>query len=255
MPQCACACEPAGGFRRILRNTFAFPIERRERLLRVGQILFCGDAKPFCGGGEIFLKNLAFEIEQREIVSGRRAAFFGSGLELPRGFLAVRDHAAALQVKETERGNRLAVAFLRRLPVPAKRDFVVLFDAPAAGVEFAEQRHRFRILFLLGAALRFVEGVDVVAALISAVGKVDVGCGLRRWSRRRRGLLRLVLRFLLRRAAAGGEKHGSEKAEEREPYFHSARSNARRAVACASASIGSPLSQIASSRAMKSAPA
>jgi hypothetical protein len=110
-------------------------------------------------------------------------AELGGGCEQPRRLFTVLGAAAPDHAEHCEREHRLAIAALGSDPVPLRRLVVVLHDAIAVGIELAQQRHRLGVTELLPHR-GCVERGKIIAALISAVGKVRHGSRGRRGGRR-----------------------------------------------------------------------
>src|SRR5262249_57825872 len=105
---------------------------------------------------------------------GRGVPELGGGGEQLCTLFAIDGAGAAAERQYGGREYGRALAPLGSQPIPFGRLLVVALDAQAVGIEFAEQRHRFRIFALLHPTSRGRKGGDVVAALVRAVSDIDL---------------------------------------------------------------------------------
>ena len=81
--------EQARGFLQVLLHAAAILVERGQRVLRLRTAGVGGDAHQFGGAGEILRDDLAFEIEQREVIGREDMAELGGLGQEPRRLLAI----------------------------------------------------------------------------------------------------------------------------------------------------------------------
>src|SRR4029079_10065999 len=89
-----------------------------------------------------------------------------------RSLLRAGSRDAAAQMEHGERKHCVAIASIRREPVPFRSFGIVACNAVAIGVQLAQERHRFDIAFLLDAPLRDRTCGHVEATLIGPVGHI-----------------------------------------------------------------------------------
>src|SRR5665213_923429 len=176
-------------------------------------------------------------------------AEFGGGGKKARAFFRTARTGAALKGKHRQGKQRFAVAVRGGEFVPLRRFRIITADAEPLRIKFAEQSHGGGII-LLRAFGRLVEGGEIHAALVSAIGEVDFAVGVvrrRRWHRR----------FFLCDRDRGRGEHQQDCTDEYAGAPHAAlsgsRSNGTVAASVAAIVVESRHSQ--SPSAMKSAPA
>jgi len=143
---------------------------------------YCASGLPACEAarnssaatGEILREQLALEIEQGEIVGGRRLSELGGGGEQLGALLAIDGADAPAKIEHGEGEYCLAIAAVGGEPVPLGRLLVVALDAQAVGIELGEQCHGLDVLVLVHPLGGDRKRRDVVAALERAVGQVAV---------------------------------------------------------------------------------
>ena len=129
----ASAAKPAQPHRlaHVLFDAAALLVESAERILRFRVAGPRRDAQELGGALEILRKQLALDVEQRQVVGGERLAELGGGGEPFGGGVTVARAGAAAQPEHRQREHRLAVAAGSGQLVPLGRFLVVLGDADA----------------------------------------------------------------------------------------------------------------------------
>ena len=123
--------------------------------MRLGIAGIRGDAQQFGGAAEILREQLAFDVEQRQVVGRQRLAEFGRRREPLGARLAVARAGAASEAEHGEREHRLCG---RRVSAASLYHsaglLIVLRNAEAIGVKLAQERHRLRIGLVVDALRR-----------------------------------------------------------------------------------------------------
>src|ERR1700730_2643720 len=107
------------------------------------------------------------------------------GRKQPRGLGAIVQSGAARNIEDRKREHGIAVATVRREPVPLNGLALIQRHAEAIGVKLSKQRHGARIILLTGTPRRFREGREKIATLIGPVGHVRLLAASRRWGNHR----------------------------------------------------------------------
>ncbi len=95
---------------------------------------------------EVLIELLALQVQQAEIVIGRRVAELGGLRQQARAFVRIARAGAAFEGEHRQCEHRVAIAMAGGELVPLRRLGIVAADALAVGVKFAEQRHGGRIV-------------------------------------------------------------------------------------------------------------
>src|SRR6516225_5868527 len=103
---------------RILRHATTSLVKGAERILRVGAAALSRDAQEFGGAAKILRKHLPFDIEQSEIVGGKRMTELGGSRKPSRARVTIARPGSAIEGKHGEREHRIAVAARRGEPIP-----------------------------------------------------------------------------------------------------------------------------------------
>src|SRR5258707_1822101 len=112
-------------------------------------------------------------------------AELGGGCKQPRGLGGIVHSGGERNIKNRKREHGIAVATVRREPVPLNGLALIQRHAEAVGVKLSKQRHGARIILLTDTPRRFREGREKIATLIGPVGHVRLLAASRRWGNHR----------------------------------------------------------------------
>src|SRR5215213_2080575 len=246
--------KPARGLARVLLDSAAFLVERRQRVLRFRAARAGGGAEQLGGARKILRELLTLEIQQREVIGRRRGTKLRRRREELRRFAGIALAAAAAETHEAKLEHGFPIAPVGGALVQFSGLGFVRRNAKAVGVEFGQQRHGFRIVLFLHPPLRFDQRGEVMPALISAISHVALRGGGREWRRSSRAFRRRLGRRPGLRLRGYDQHERQQNADDARRHF-TASVCCSRCAASATAAAGPRGSFQTKSTATKSAPA